>query len=102
MSVAAPCVPQNLTSSINCATKVTTLQWLPGHGAQLYVATAEASDGHQVAQSTNHTHADFSELTCGQSYSLSVQAVDAVCRSVFSLPAHQDTGTLKLHPTPPT
>ncbi|XP_062308247.1 uncharacterized protein LOC134012721 [Osmerus eperlanus] len=93
----APCVPQNLTSSINCATKVTTLQWLPGHGADLYVATAEAASGTQVAQSTNDTRVAFSELTCGQSYSLSVQAVDSVCRSVFSLPAHQDT-----EPCPPT
>ncbi|KAL7397583.1 hypothetical protein ABVT39_024505 [Epinephelus coioides] len=93
----APCIPQNLTSSLNCTMKVGTLTWNASETAEFYIVTAENNNGHKVQLSTNDTWTLISEFQCGQEYLLSVQAVDSVCTSLPSQPS-----TLESEPCPPT
>uniref|UniRef100_A0A4W6E8U3 Fibronectin type-III domain-containing protein n=1 Tax=Lates calcarifer TaxID=8187 RepID=A0A4W6E8U3_LATCA len=66
-----PCVPQNLVTSVDCSMKVVSLSWDASNGTNLYMVSAEA--GNQTsALTTNVTTAHFSDLTCGQNYSLTV------------------------------
>ncbi|CAL8396350.1 unnamed protein product [Boreogadus saida] len=93
----APCIPQGLAATLDCSLRVATLTWDPSEGAVVYNATAETSGGHVLSAGTAGTVAQFSDLQCGQTYFLSVQAVESVCRSVPS-PAI----TLDSAPCPPT
>ncbi|XP_040040842.2 uncharacterized protein fndc7b [Gasterosteus aculeatus] len=92
----APCVPQNLKSSLNCTMKVGSLTWNASDTAELYIVTAETT-GHKVLLSTNETWTFLSELHCGEKYFLSVQAHDSVCKSLPSPPL-----MLESEPCPPT
>ncbi|XP_029003162.2 fibronectin-like [Betta splendens] len=94
----APCIPQNLTSSMNCSIKVATLTWSASSTATFYLVTAvNTNKSHTVQLSTNDTWTFISEFQCGQHYFLSVQAVDSVCTSLPS-PSLQQTSV----PCPPT
>ncbi|KAM9385761.1 uncharacterized protein fndc7b [Pholidichthys leucotaenia] len=95
--IMAPCIPQNLMSSLNCSTKVAVLSWVPSETAKYYIVTAETNSGHIVGLSTNETWTAVSDLLCGQEYFLSVQAADSVCTSGHSLPL-----SLQSVPCPPT
>ena len=64
--------------------QVATLTWDRSEGAVVYNVTAETSGGHVLSAGTAGTMAQFSDLQCGQTYFLSVQAVESVCRSVRS------------------
>ncbi|XP_014901851.1 uncharacterized protein fndc7b [Poecilia latipinna] len=93
----APCIPQDLKSSINCSTKVGSLTWNASETAEFYIVTAETNSGHKVQLSTNDTWTFISEFLCGQEYFLSVQAADAFCTSRPSQPSK-----LFSEPCPPT
>ncbi|XP_067454263.1 serine-rich adhesin for platelets [Thunnus thynnus] len=93
----APCIPQNLESSLNCTTKVGSLSWSASETASFYIVTAETNSGHKMQLSTNDTWTYISEFQCGQEYFLSVQAVDSVCTSRPSVPSK-----LESEPCPPT
>ncbi|XP_036969323.1 fibronectin isoform X2 [Acanthopagrus latus] len=83
----APCIPQNLQSSLNCTIKVGSLSWNASETAEFYIVTAENNSGHKVQLSTNDTWTFISEFMCGQEYYLSVQAADSVCTSHPSVPS---------------
>ncbi|XP_069009634.1 fibronectin type III domain-containing protein 7-like [Embiotoca jacksoni] len=93
----APCIPQNLVSSLNCTTKVASLSWNASETAEFYIVTAENNGGHEVHLSTNDTWTFISELKCGEEYFLSVQAADSECTSRPSPPSK-----LLSEPCPPT
>uniref|UniRef100_A0A8C5GA05 Fibronectin type-III domain-containing protein n=1 Tax=Gouania willdenowi TaxID=441366 RepID=A0A8C5GA05_GOUWI len=80
----APCIPQNLTTSFNCSTKVGSLSWNVSETAEFYIVTAQNNDGHTVQLSTNDSWTFISEFQCGQQYYLSVQAADSMCTSTPS------------------
>ncbi|KAK9519631.1 hypothetical protein VZT92_022346 [Zoarces viviparus] len=93
----APCIPENLNSSLNCTTKVESLTWNASDAAEFYIVAAETNSGHKVQLSTNDTWTFISEFLCGQTYLLSVQAVESVCTSIPSQPL-----MLQSEPCPPT
>ncbi|XP_054646058.1 uncharacterized protein LOC129188936 [Dunckerocampus dactyliophorus] len=93
----ASCIPQNLTSTVNCTTKVASLTWNPVETADYYIVSAGANSSHAVQLSTNDTWTFFHEFLCGQVYFLTVQAVDSMCTSRPSEPS-----VLKSEPCPPT
>ncbi|XP_059196342.1 uncharacterized protein LOC131977156 [Centropristis striata] len=93
----APCIPQNLESSLNCTMKVASLTWNASDTAEYYIVTAESSSGHKVPVSTDDTWTFISEFDCGQEYFLSVQAADSECTSLPSQPS-----VIKSVPCPPT
>ena len=92
----APCIPQSLMPMFDCGSKMATLYWRASAGAQIYTVRAEAAYGPMVALSTNSTSAQFSELTCGQNYSLTLTAHNMECSSAQSTPASLMTGLLLL------
>ncbi|XP_036072425.1 uncharacterized protein LOC112147737 [Oryzias melastigma] len=66
-----PCAPQNLDATVNCGTKVVALNWNSPNGTHSYTVSAKGGDK-SVSLQTNTTLALFSDLTCGQNYSLTV------------------------------
>ncbi|KAG5847415.1 hypothetical protein ANANG_G00125810 [Anguilla anguilla] len=82
----APCVPQNLVPAFDCGLKVASLTWNASAGAEIYMVVAESGDGHRLELSTNETRAHFTELSCGQTYSLTAAAINQECRSAQSVP----------------
>ncbi|KAM9719839.1 uncharacterized protein fndc7rs1 [Menidia menidia] len=65
------CLPQNLSATVNCDTKVVSLSWEANNRTKLYVVSAESGDG-SVSLNTSVATAHFSDLSCGQNYSLTV------------------------------
>ncbi|KAM9349923.1 fibronectin [Symphorus nematophorus] len=91
-----PCVPQNLSASVNCDMRVISLSWDASNGTKSYTVSAEA--GNKTTElSTNVTTAHFSEFTCGQTYSLTVTPHHQHCAGTSSAPASVQTW-----PCPPT
>ncbi|KAJ8384528.1 hypothetical protein AAFF_G00204430 [Aldrovandia affinis] len=80
----APCVPQNLVSTLNCDQKVVSLSWEASKGADVYLVIAESGSGHKVEFSSHITSAHISALECGQVYFLTVTAVGLTCTSAPS------------------
>ncbi|KAJ8376161.1 hypothetical protein SKAU_G00067410 [Synaphobranchus kaupii] len=93
----APCMPQNLVSTLDCDMKVGTLTWEASEGADLYIVTAIASNGHKMEVTTNITSSLISEFGCGLMYYLTVKAVGPMCISVPS-----SASSLQTEPCAPT
>nr|XP_046264816.1 mucin-4-like [Scatophagus argus] len=90
-----PCVPQNLSPSVNCDMKVISLSWDASNGTSLYMVSAEAGN-ETTGLTTNVTTAHFSDLTCGQTYSLTVTPHSQHCPGSASVPA-----SIQTWPCPP-
>ncbi|XP_032883843.1 uncharacterized protein LOC116977489 isoform X5 [Amblyraja radiata] len=78
----APCAPEDISTSLNCDTKSTSVAWEESDGAMWYITTAEGQDGHISLCNTTGTSCDFMDLHCSQTYSLTVTAMDSYCQSV--------------------
>lgn len=78
-----PCLPHNLTASVNCDMRVLSLSWDGRNGTNLYVVSAEAAD-QTTNVTTNVTTAHFSDLSCGQNYSFSVAPHSQHCPGIPS------------------
>lgn len=69
------------------------MSWSSVTGAEMYVATAGAADGHnQTCNSNGSTSCVFSDLQCGGGYSVTVRTVDRGCRSEPSAAVQVLTG----------
>ncbi|XP_017343677.1 uncharacterized protein LOC108276481 [Ictalurus punctatus] len=93
----APCIPQNLSSTMDCGLRVASLTWQSSRAAQTYVMTVENNISQQLGLTTNNTSAQVSELQCGQKYYFKVSSVGQGCRSSPS-----NTSILQTDPCPPT
>ncbi|XP_055498363.1 fibronectin type III domain-containing protein 7-like [Leucoraja erinacea] len=78
----APCAPEDISTSLNCDTKSTSVAWEESDGAMWYITTAEGQDGHISLCNTTGTSCHFMDLHCSQTYSLTVTAMDSYCQSV--------------------
>ncbi|XP_066508134.1 fibronectin type III domain-containing protein 7-like [Hoplias malabaricus] len=76
-----PCAPTNLSVALQCQSNLGTASWLPSVGAESYVATATAPDGHTHTCSSSSTSCVFTDFHCGESYSVTVAAVKQGCTS---------------------
>ncbi|XP_019712180.1 receptor-type tyrosine-protein phosphatase beta-like [Hippocampus comes] len=75
------CSPSNVTISPPCEDN-NTVSWSSVTGAEMYIATATADDGHTHTCSSNaSTSCQFTDLHCGQNYSVAVVTVDRGCLS---------------------
>uniref|UniRef100_A0A3B3IE65 Fibronectin type-III domain-containing protein n=2 Tax=Oryzias latipes TaxID=8090 RepID=A0A3B3IE65_ORYLA len=81
-----PCAPQNMDATVNCGTKVVALNWNSPNGTYSYTVSAEGGD-QSVSLHTNTTTALFSELICGQNYSLRVTPQNQHCAGNYNAPA---------------
>ncbi|KAM4552488.1 fibronectin-like isoform 2-T2 [Odontesthes bonariensis] len=85
-----PCMPQDLAATVNCDMKVVSLSWDASNRTKLFMVSAQAGN-RSVSLSTNITTADFSELNCGQNYSLTVTPHNHHCPGNHSASASVQT-----------
>ena len=86
-----PCPPSNVSVSTLCG--VSTVSWSPDMGADVYIATATTHDGHNyTCNSSNANSCSFTDLDCGENYSVTVVAVDRGCHSQPSSTVDLKTG----------
>ena len=86
-----PCSPSNVSVSTECG--ASTVSWSPVSGAETYIATAKAHDGHNHTCHSSSAHScSFTDLHCGGNYSVSVVAFERGCHSEPSSPVELKTG----------
>lgn len=74
------CAPSNVTVSTICDDSA--VSWSDVPGAEMFIATATANDGHALTCSSNYSNScNFTELHCGETYSVQVVTVDQGCWS---------------------
>ncbi|XP_039670578.1 fibronectin type III domain-containing protein 7-like [Perca fluviatilis] len=74
------CAPINVTVSPACEDR--TVSWTHVTGAEMYIATATAADGHKHTCSSNYSSScNFTGLHCGETYTVTVVTVDRGCWS---------------------
>ncbi|XP_026005797.1 fibronectin type III domain-containing protein 7-like [Astatotilapia calliptera] len=78
---AGRCAPGNIAVSPACEGN-STVSWSPVMGADMYIATAMADDGHTHTCSSNYLDScNFTDLHCGEIYAVTVVSVDRGCWS---------------------
>ncbi|XP_043942820.1 uncharacterized protein LOC122814297 [Protopterus annectens] len=80
-----PCRPQNVKSTLTCATNIGLVTWEPADGAQSYKVVAEGSNGEEESCSTTDTNCTLTKLSCGQYYRITVIALDDACATATSI-----------------
>ncbi|XP_074545118.1 uncharacterized protein LOC141804545 [Halichoeres trimaculatus] len=85
-----PCVPGGLVPTVDCDMKVVSLRWTGNNRTKSYMVSAEGGNN-TIGLTTNDTTAHFSELTCGQNYSLTVTPHSQHCPGGPSEPAFVQT-----------
>lgn len=69
------CAPSNVTVSLGC--EYATVSWSQVTGFEMIIATATASDGRNHTCSSNFSNScNFTDLHCGETYSIAVVTVD--------------------------
>lgn len=77
---------------MDCSTQTAVVSWYPSDGAMSYVALATTMSGLNVTCETNTTQCDLEGLPCGQSYSVTVEAVGTTCSSIAHMTGKLVTG----------
>lgn len=85
-----PCTPHNLSASVNCDMRIVSLSWDGRNGTNVYMVSAEAAN-RTSSLTTNGTTAHFSDLSCGQNYSLTVAPHSQYCPGTTGTPASIQT-----------
>ncbi|KAK6484157.1 fibronectin type III domain-containing protein 7-like, partial [Huso huso] len=81
-----PCVPDNLTVQMQCATNSALLSWDQSNRSLEYFVSASGSDGEKLSCISQEPGCTIDGLTCGTIYSFTVTASNGVCNSSFSVP----------------
>lgn len=76
----APCIAENISAKVNCSNNSAEVSWSSVKGAESYLVSAVGGGGHQVSCETNENECDLTELQCGQTYNVSLTAVNAHCQ----------------------
>ncbi|XP_051736758.1 fibronectin type III domain-containing protein 7-like [Ctenopharyngodon idella] len=82
----APCVPTYVVATTDCETAITTVSWDSARGASSYTVHAVNTRGNNSTCTSTDTTCSFSDLDCGQNYTLTVTAEDSSCVSLTSAP----------------
>uniref|UniRef100_A0A3B5BI78 Fibronectin type-III domain-containing protein n=1 Tax=Stegastes partitus TaxID=144197 RepID=A0A3B5BI78_9TELE len=80
----APCIPWDVATYVECEFNVGSVSWGPSDGAEEYVAVATGLDGHPHQCLTNTTSCTWSDLHCGEEYTVVVRAKGDSCTSLPS------------------
>lgn len=79
--VSAPCVASDVSAAVDCSNNSARVSWSSGRGADSYVVTAVGADGNLFSCETDEEWCDLTELTCGQSYHVSLTTVSSSCNT---------------------
>lgn len=80
----APCIPRGLATDAECGFDVGSVSWQPTDGAETYIAVATGLDGHTHRCISNTASCTWSDLHCGEEYSVVVRAKSNNCTSLPS------------------
>ncbi|XP_069497964.1 serine-rich adhesin for platelets-like [Ambystoma mexicanum] len=93
----APCPPDITEALTDCARGITSLAWNQSVGADTYLLTATAENGHIVLYETTELQYNVSDLSCGMLYTITVAAVSLQCNS-----SHSSAAQVQAVPCVPT
>lgn len=92
VSLAVPCVPQQVEAQVVCDSGAVAVSWEPSKGASFYTAVAQGNGGYASSCNSSETTCLFDDLLCGLNYSVTVRASDETCSSARSPAADLNTG----------
>ncbi|XP_016319981.1 serine-rich adhesin for platelets-like [Sinocyclocheilus anshuiensis] len=73
------CKPQNASAQLNCDTNSAVVSWELSDNIKRHTVQATGSDGHRIDCSSSDHSCTLSGIHCGQSYNITVTALDGVC-----------------------
>ncbi|KAJ8357216.1 hypothetical protein SKAU_G00200100 [Synaphobranchus kaupii] len=94
---AGPCPPSNVVVALDCAGNIGLVSWDPALLAESYLATATGADGHTHTCASNSSSCSFTDLHCGETYSVTMVTIERGCTSEPS--AAQDLRSAMCPPT---
>uniref|UniRef100_A0A8C2Z104 Fibronectin type-III domain-containing protein n=1 Tax=Cyclopterus lumpus TaxID=8103 RepID=A0A8C2Z104_CYCLU len=80
----APCVPRDVRTSVQCEFSVGSVSWGPSDGAETYIVVATGLDGHTQQCLSNTTSCTWTDLRCGDEYTVVLRAKEGNCTSLPS------------------
>ncbi|XP_056304665.1 uncharacterized protein LOC130216807 [Danio aesculapii] len=83
---AGSCAPSDVQVSLQCNGNVGFVHWTAAKNAEMYIATATGRNGSNYTCTSNSTNCTFSQLQCGDNYTITVVTVDRGCKSLPSTP----------------
>lgn len=89
-----PCPPTNVSTTLDCRTNIGSVSWKHELGAELFIATATENDGHTHTCNTSDSTCQFTDLHCGNTYTVTVVAVEGDCNSSDSVGHEIKTGNI--------
>ncbi|XP_041941446.1 uncharacterized protein LOC121704923 [Alosa sapidissima] len=93
----APCLPGNVTVSVDCDQDMAAVRWSGSMGSDNHTVTALSADGLQASCFSEQDQCNITGLQCGQTYNLSITAANQACALT------NDTGvTFQTRPCAPT
>lgn len=93
-SLPAPCVPQNVTSELDCLSNSITVRWNISRGAASYLVVAAGPEGPMNTCNTTAQQCKLQTLNCSSSYNVSVIAVNQQCNTSGGSILAINTGTV--------
>ncbi|XP_029988577.1 fibronectin-like [Sphaeramia orbicularis] len=82
----APCMVQSVDNTLDCNTNTLTTSWTPGDIPVNYSVTAMNENGMPLDCFTEDSSCTFSNLPCGQQYTVTVTPVSSTCEGQSSEP----------------
>uniref|UniRef100_A0A8C1RPT0 Fibronectin type-III domain-containing protein n=1 Tax=Cyprinus carpio TaxID=7962 RepID=A0A8C1RPT0_CYPCA len=82
----APCIPTNVSATLNCTSNITSITWHSALGATWYLVKAVSSQGDKTSCNNTVTNCDIPNLQCGQEYSITVTGMNGVCMGPANQP----------------
>lgn len=93
MSPTVPCIPQNVSTDMDCESNSMSISWVESNGADSYTATLEDSEGRSTdCQVLGANSCNVSGLNCGKTYHVAVTASDGYCTSLGSSTTDAQSG----------
>uniref|UniRef100_A0A8C1ZR06 Fibronectin type III domain-containing protein 7 n=1 Tax=Cyprinus carpio TaxID=7962 RepID=A0A8C1ZR06_CYPCA len=73
------CKPQNASAQLSCDTNSAVVSWEFSDNVTRHTVQATGSDGHRIDCTSSNHSCTLSGMHCGQSYNITVTALDGVC-----------------------
>lgn len=90
--ISAPCVPQSVSSFLDCMSNSLNVSWALGGTALNYSVLAKPASGAVLSCTTRTSSCIITGLQCGQSYTTVVTAANGECRGPESVTRSFQTG----------
>nr|XP_015211037.1 PREDICTED: uncharacterized protein LOC102685057 [Lepisosteus oculatus] len=81
---AGPCPPSNVDGRLDCYTNIGSVSWAFDPQVEMYFATATGQDGHTHTCNSSRANCSFTDLHCGESYTITAVARERNCSSAPS------------------